>query len=119
MSRQELTLFDRQLIGPALFESVKKLDPRVQWRNPVMFVVYIGTILTAALYAQALTGRGEASPAFILAVTVWLAFTVLFANFAEAHGRGTQHARRPPRCAACAETVFAEKAPTPTCAGGR
>ena len=61
MSRQQLTLFDRKLIGPALIESVKKLDPRVQWRNPVMFVVYVGTIVTAVLYAQALAGHGEAS----------------------------------------------------------
>ena len=59
MSRQQLSLFDRKLIGPALLDSVRKLDPRVQWRNPVMFVVYIGTIVTALLYAQALAGHGE------------------------------------------------------------
>ena len=46
-----------------LLESVKKLDPRVQWRNPVMFVVYIGTIVTAILYGQALAGHGEAPAA--------------------------------------------------------
>ena len=49
MSRRQLPLFDRNLIGPAVLESVRKLDPRVQWRNPVMFVVYIGTIVTALL----------------------------------------------------------------------
>ncbi len=93
MSRQQLTLFDRQLLGPALIESLKKLDPRVQWRNPVMFVVYVGAIVTALLYVQARGGHGEASPAFILAVTVWLGFTVLFANFAEALAEGRSRAQ--------------------------
>ena len=90
MSRQQLSLFDRKLIGPALLESVKKLDPRVQWRNPVMFVVYLGTIVTAILYGQAVAGHGEAPAGFILAITIWLLFTVLFANFAEALAEGPQ-----------------------------
>ncbi|MGO9718875.1 MAG: potassium-transporting ATPase subunit KdpB, partial [Steroidobacteraceae bacterium] len=93
MSRQQLSLFDRNLLGRALLESLIKLDPRVQWRNPVMFVVYIGTIVTAILYGQALAGHGEASPGFILAVTVWLLFTVLFANFAEALAEGRSRAQ--------------------------
>ena len=59
MSRQALKLFDRTLLGPALVESFRKLDPRVQWRNPVMFVVYVGTLLTAALWLRALGGHGE------------------------------------------------------------
>jgi K+-transporting ATPase ATPase B chain len=93
MSRQQLTLFDRKLLGPALVESIKKLDPRVQWRNPVMFVVYVGAIVTALLFFQALAGHGEASQAFILAITVWLVFTVLFANFAEALAEGRSRAQ--------------------------
>jgi potassium-transporting ATPase ATP-binding subunit len=93
MTRQQLSLFDRKLVAPALLESVKKLDPRVQWRNPVMFVVYIGTIVTAILYGQALAGRGEAPAGFILAVTIWLLFTVLFANFAEALAEGRSRAQ--------------------------
>src|SRR5471030_3011993 len=93
MSRQQLSLFDRKLIGPALLGSVKKLDPRVQWRNPVMFVVYIGTIVTAILCGQALAGHGEAPAGFILAITVWLLFTVLFANFAEALAEGRSRAQ--------------------------
>src|SRR5258708_6888315 len=93
MSRQQLSLFDRKLRGPALLESVKKLDPRVQWRNPVMFVVYLGTIVTAILYGQALAGHGEAPAGFILAVTVWLLFTVIFANFAEAVAEGRSRAQ--------------------------
>ena len=93
MSRQQLSLFDRKLLGPALLQAVSKLDPRVQWRNPVMFVVYVGTIITAALFVQALGGHGEASAAFIGAITVWLAFTVLFANFAEALAEGRSRAQ--------------------------
>ena len=88
MSRQQLSLFDRKLIGPALLDAVRKLDPRDQWRNPVMFVVYLGTIVTAILYSQALAGHGEAPAGFILAITIWLLFTVLFANFAEALAEG-------------------------------
>jgi K+-transporting ATPase ATPase B chain len=63
-------------------------------RNPVMFVVYVGSFLTTGLWIQALAGAGEASPGFILAVTLWLWFTVLFANFAEAvaEGRGKAQA---------------------------
>ncbi len=93
MSREQLSLFDRKLLGPALLEALRKLDPRVQWRNPVMFVVYIGTILTAILYGQALAGHGEAPAGFILAIAVWLLFTVLFANFAEALAEGRSRAQ--------------------------
>ena len=93
MSRQQLSLFDPKLIGPAALHALKKLDPRAQWRNPVMFVVYIGMIVTAILYAQALAGHGEAPAGFILAITVWLLFTVLFANFAEALAEGRSRAQ--------------------------
>src|SRR5271156_4684310 len=93
MPRQSLSLFDRKLIGPALLESLKKLDPRVQWRNPVMFVGYLGTVVTALLYVQALAGHGEAPAGFILAITIWLLFTVIFANFAEALAEGRSRAQ--------------------------
>ena len=93
MTRQQLSLFDRKLSGRRCSTPCKKLDPRVQWRNPVMFVVYIGTIVTAILYGQALAGHGEAPAGFILAITVWLLFTVLFANFAEALAEGRSRAQ--------------------------
>jgi K+-transporting ATPase ATPase B chain len=93
MPRAVLSLFDRQLIVPALLDSLRKLDPRLQWRNPVMFVVYVGTIVTTLLWIQALGGRGEAPPGFIFAITLWLAFTVLFANFAEALAEGRSRAQ--------------------------
>jgi K+-transporting ATPase ATPase B chain len=93
MTREQLPLFDRKLLGPALLDSLKKLDPRIQARNPVMFVVYVGTMATALLLVQALAGHGEASVAFIFAITLWLAFTVLFANFAEALAEGRSRAQ--------------------------
>jgi K+-transporting ATPase ATPase B chain len=85
MTTQTMTgfMFDRRIMLEALAASFRKLNPREQLRNPVMFVVYVGSILTTALWIQALTGKGEAPAGFILAVTLWLWFTVLFANFAE------------------------------------
>ncbi len=113
MSREQLSLFDRKLLVPALLESVRKLDPRVQWRNPVMFVVYIGTIVTAVLFGQALSGRGEAPAGFILAITIWLLFTVLFANFAEALAEGRSRAQAA-SLRSMRQTVFAKKLLDPT-----
>src|SRR5476651_534424 len=93
MTRQAFSLFDPKLITPAMLDSVRKLSPRIQWRNPVMFVVYIGAIITSALWVQALRGQGEASAGFILAIALWLWFTVLFANFAEALAEGRSKAQ--------------------------
>src|SRR5258708_4895191 len=93
MVRKSLTLFDSALLGPAVADSFRKLSPRVQIRNPVMFVVYIGSLLTSVLFVQALRGQGEAPAGFIFAVTAWLWFTVLFANFAEALAEGRSKAQ--------------------------
>ncbi|HSB97176.1 MAG TPA: hypothetical protein VLC91_12045, partial [Spongiibacteraceae bacterium] len=92
-ARKKLRIFDPVLLWPAAAESFRKLDPRVQLRNPVMFVVYIGSIIASVLYAQALSGRGEAPSGFILAIALWLWFTVLFANFAEAMAEGRSKAQ--------------------------
>ncbi len=88
-----LTLMDPALVGPAIKASFSKLSPAVQWRNPVMFVVYIGSILTTLLGIQAIQGQGEAPAWFILSIAVWLWFTVLFANFAEALAEGRSKAQ--------------------------
>src|ERR1700689_1751645 len=93
MVRKSLTLLDTTLLGPAIADSFRKLSPAVQIRNPVMFVVYIGSILTTILFVQALRGQGEAPPAFIFAIAAWLWFTVLFANFAEALAEGRSKAQ--------------------------
>src|SRR5450432_938145 len=76
------------LLRKALIDSFARLTPRYQWRNPVMFVVYVGSILTTILWVQAILGKGEAPAGFILAVTLWLWVTLLFANFAEAIAEG-------------------------------
>src|SRR4029450_12568919 len=87
-------LLDPEIVRGAILASFAKLDPRHQVRNPVMFVVLVGSVLTTALWVQALGGHGEARPDFILAISLWLWFTVLFANFAEAmaEGRGKAQA---------------------------
>src|SRR6202045_1347073 len=83
----------RDLMKTALIDSFRRMTPRYQWRNPVMFVVYIGSILTTILWVQALGGKGEAPAGFILAVTLWLWVTLLFANFAEALAEGRSKAQ--------------------------
>ncbi len=93
MTRKSFSLFDPELVRPAIVDSFRKLDPRLQWRNPVMFVVFVGSILTTVLWVQALLGRGEAPSGFILAIALWLWFTVLFANFAEALAEGRSKAQ--------------------------
>jgi potassium-transporting ATPase ATP-binding subunit len=88
-------LFDGPIVRRAIRDAFGKLDPRRMIRNPVMFVVEIGSAFTALLFLHALiTGAGDASPGFIAAISVWLWFTVLFANFAEAmaEGRGKAQA---------------------------
>jgi K+-transporting ATPase ATPase B chain len=87
-------IFRHELYQRAVLDSFRKLDPRLEVRNPVMFVVEVGSVLTTILWIQALRGRGEAPAGFIGAVALWLWFTVLFANFAEAvaEGRGKAQA---------------------------
>src|SRR6202051_339822 len=97
-------------VGPdtmkkALVDSFRRLTPRYQWRNPVMFVVYIGSILPTILWVQALTGKGEAPAGFILAVTLWLWVTLLFANFAEAIAEGRSKAQQAPPKSARRDTI--------------
>jgi K+-transporting ATPase ATPase B chain len=86
--------FQRELYQRAVLDSFVKLNPRWMVRNPVMFVVEVGSLLTTGLWFEALLGKGEAPAGFIGAVAIWLWFTVLFANFSEAvaEGRGKAQA---------------------------
>ncbi|MBH3276858.1 potassium-transporting ATPase subunit KdpB [Serratia marcescens] len=93
MTRKQRALFEPALVRTALIDAVKKLDPRVQWRNPVMFVVYIGSLLTTAIWLAILTGQTDGAAAFTGSVALWLWFTVLFANFAEALAEGRSKAQ--------------------------
>jgi len=94
MTRRKTSLFDPGIVRRAVADSLRKLHPRLMIRNPVMFVVYVGCFVTTGLFVQSVLGTGEARPGFILAVSIWLWFTVLFANFAEAmaEGRGKAQA---------------------------
>ncbi|KVP60892.1 potassium-transporting ATPase subunit B [Burkholderia ubonensis] len=87
------SMFDPALLRPAIVDAFKKLTPRTQFRNPVMFCVYVGSILTTILWIAALQGQAEAPAGFILAIALWLWFTVLFANFAEALAEGRSKAQ--------------------------
>jgi len=86
MARKNFTLFDPELLRPAFMDALRKMNPKTQWRNPVMFVVYIGSAFTVLLASQ----RPDA---FTIAVAIWLWFTVLFANFAEALAEGRSKAQ--------------------------
>jgi len=102
----------RELYQRAILDSFVKLDPRRMVRNPVMFVVEVGSLLTTVLWIQALFGKGEAPAAFIGAVAIWLWFTVLFANFSEAvaEGRGKAQAEALRKTR---QTTQAKKLPRP------
>ncbi len=94
MSRKQLALFEPHLVRQALMDSVTKLSPTVQWRNPVMFIVWIGSVLTTVLAIAMASGHLAGSAlGFTGAVSLWLWVTVLFANFAEALAEGRSKAR--------------------------
>src|SRR6266850_3834435 len=102
---QARVLFDPPIVRRAIIDSFTKLDPRHQVKNPVMFVVEVGSVLTTLLFLQALVGQGEAPAGFILAVSLWLWFTVVFANFAEAMAEGRGKAQADTLRKARAETI--------------
>ena len=91
-NKNHASLFEPALLKPAIGQSFVKLSPHIQWRNPVMFVVYIGSILTTLLGVQELLGN-TGTAGFTLTIAVWLWFTVLFANFAEAVAEGRSKAQ--------------------------
>ncbi len=86
-------LFEGAIVRGAIVSSLVKLDPRVQIRNPVMFVVLVTAVLTSVLAVLGLRGHGEEPVSFVVAVSIWLWFTVLFANFAEAMAEGRGRAQ--------------------------
>jgi K+-transporting ATPase ATPase B chain len=97
--KQSSSLFSLDIMRPALIASLRKLDPRVQLRNPVMFVVEVGAVLTTiAVISQIISGNalggGNETLLFTITVTIWLWLTVIFANLAEglAEGRGRAQA---------------------------
>jgi potassium-transporting ATPase ATP-binding subunit len=99
----QTSLFDRRILLPAIGASLRKLDPRLMVKNPVMFVVEVVAALTTALFLRDLV-TGGAHLAFTFQIIIWLWFTVLFANFAEAvaegRGKAQADALRRTRCGA-------------------
>ncbi|MGZ5526653.1 MAG: potassium-transporting ATPase subunit KdpB, partial [Methylomonas sp.] len=95
MSKKHHTqqLFNSQILLDALGDTLRKLAPQQQWKNPVMFVVYIGSLLTTGLWLWELFTGDSTQTGFMLAVTFWLWFTVLFANFAESVAEGRSKAQ--------------------------
>lgn len=95
MGAKSNSLWNFKIIKTAITEAFLKCSPQTQIRNPVMFTVYVAAILTCVLFIQALFGEGEEPTRFILSISLWLWFTVLFANFAEAmaEGRGKAQAQ--------------------------
>ena len=88
MHKTTSRLLDTQILRTAVGASFRKLDPRLQLRNPVMFTVYVGSLFTTLLWLHSLSTPSSESSRFNLGVAVWLWFTVLFANFAEAIAEG-------------------------------
>src|ERR1700723_1534117 len=101
---EKKSLWNSQIIVQALLDSVRKLDPRWMVKNPVMFVVEVGSVLTAVLLIDN-TVNHRAGFAFNLQITLWLWFTVLFANFAEAMAEGRGKAQADTLRKARSETV--------------
>ena len=96
MSKQDyyVSAFNKEILVPAIWESFRKLNPKVMIKNPVMFVVEIGSVITAAIFLKDVFYHDFKDIAFIFQITLWLWFTVLFANFAESisEGRGKAQA---------------------------
>ena len=92
--KKEKSLVNKSMMKRAIKDSFIKLNPRVQIQNPVMFIVYMASILSSILYIISLFGIKDNSPNFILGIAILLWFTVIFANFAEAiaEGRGKAQA---------------------------
>ncbi|MBE8595565.1 potassium-transporting ATPase subunit KdpB [Xenorhabdus sp. BG5] len=93
MKNKQQVLFEPTLLRHALIDSFKKCHPAQQWRNPVMFVVYMGSCLTTTLWIGILVGQLTGSALFTGSIALWLWFTVLFANFAEALAEGRSKAQ--------------------------
>jgi K+-transporting ATPase ATPase B chain len=93
MRARHISIWDGKILRRAVIDSFKKLDPRIQFKNPVMFIVEIGSALTTGIFFQQIAS-GTGNPLFTGQVAFWLWFTAIFANFAEAmaEGRGKAQA---------------------------
>ncbi len=90
---EPVSMFDRRIMAAALIDSLRKLDPRTLWRNPVMFCVEIASVITLVTFVLSLAGINREPPRFAGTVSVWLWLTVIFSTFAEALAEGRGKAR--------------------------
>jgi len=88
-----ISILDPRIVRPALLDSVRKLDPRTLWRNPVMFCVELAGVITLVTFIRSLAGRSLEPAWFTAMVSLWLWLTVIFATFAEALAEGRGKAR--------------------------
>src|ERR1700682_1721840 len=122
MARQSASIFSRELAFAAVRDSFPKLEPRAQLKNPVMFIVELGSVITTGIFVLELA-RGHYSQLwFVGVIAAWLWLTVLFANFAEAiaegRGKAQANALRATRTTTTARRVKgtpSRKCPRPTC----
>src|SRR5580700_483905 len=94
MARTSSSIFSREIANQAVKDSFPKLDPRLQLKNPVMFIVEVGSLITTGIFVLDLARGHDSQLWFVGVIAVWLWLTVLFANFAEAvaEGRGKAQA---------------------------
>src|SRR5258708_34900723 len=94
MARRSSSIFSRDIVLAAIRDSFPKLDPRLQVKNPVMFIVELGSVITTGIFVLDLVRGNTHGIWFVAAISIWLWLTVLFANFAEAiaEGRGKAQA---------------------------
>jgi potassium-transporting ATPase ATP-binding subunit len=106
---EPISLFDTRIMGPALFDAFKKLDPRQLWRNPVMLCVELASVITLVTFTMSLAGANREPAWFTGQVSAWLWLTVVFATFAEALAEGRGKARaaslRKSRTEVCAKRL--------------
>jgi potassium-transporting ATPase ATP-binding subunit len=120
--KKSKSIWDMKIVRRALWDSLVKLDPRNMMKNPVMFVVEVGSLATSILLVRDVL-RHQGAFSFNLQITLWLWFTVLFANFAEAmaEGRGKAQAdslRKPERRRlpiVCCPMARSNRSPVPNC----
>lgn len=105
MPQNTKALFESSIVKTAIKDSLRKLDPRIMAKNPVMFVVEIGSLLTTLLLIRDIAQGQTANLLFTVQITIWLWFTVLFANFAEAMAEGRGKAQADTLRKAKSETV--------------
>src|ERR1700758_2514932 len=87
-SRRRGAIFSRDLVVQAIWDSFPKLDPRLQLKNPVMFIVELGSVITTVIFFKDIVQGHTGQLWFVGVIAMWLWLTVLFANFAEAIAEG-------------------------------